>query len=298
MVLLWISLLITSVFNAILSGNKSTSDTETSSEGETGETDEDDEDDEEEDEEMIPLVKKKKINISPMITENTIEKNFSIVSGKEENFVFGMPRHMFLFFGIAMWLEILREIVLIASPVVCVGILSYTLSETAWFLQHTGIVMLVSYMFIGWMSGKFVAKFGVQNACTSAFALVVFMITIDVVLFEFVREARDNYDFSHFALLSTLILALATIASVSNMFAICNKYFNRRHRPSKWVTQSTLRLVGEILAGLLVALIYSSGHTDEKTASHLKLIVSNVFSFLVVGQTAFTITATAFLNLY
>jgi len=297
MTFMWLTLLAISLFNAMLSRNGLDS-SEGSSEDTVTDEDEEDEDEEDEDEEMneelIPLVPKhdKKNNLLPIF--KTRKKR---VDSKTENLVFGMPRPMLLFFAVALWLEILREIVLIVSPMICVGILSWTLSGTAWFLQISGVVMLLSYLLIGWLSGRFVTRFGVQNACTSTFALVVFMVSIDVTLFDFVYETRRNpHAFIHYTIFAILILALATIASVSNMFAICNKLYNQRHRPSKWVKQSTLRLIGEVLAGVCVASLIWRPCKEHGT--HLETASSNVFSFLVVGQTALTMTAAALLNFY
>ena len=204
---------------------------------------------------------------------------------------------MLLFYGVALWLEILREIILIVTPIICVGIRSFTLSGTSWFLQVFGVVMFLSYLLTGWLSGRFVAKFGVQKSLTSTFVLVLVMITIDVTLFEFVYETRDHFDFRHFEVFAMIILALGTIASVNNMLAICNRFYNLR--PSKWTNQSTIQLLGEVSAGIIVSVIlFASMQHEKQRSTFLELASSNVFSFLVVGQTALTITATALLCLY
>ena len=135
---------------------------------------------------------------------------------KKENLVFGIPKPMLLFYGVSLWLEILREIVLIVTPIICVGILSFTLSRTAWFLQISGVIMFLSYLLTGWLSGRFVANFGVQKSFTSAFVLVLVMISIDVALFEFVyvvfSSVGENFNHvthfnTHFVVKSTRISA-------------------------------------------------------------------------------------------
>ncbi len=110
-------------------------------------------------------------------------------------------------------------------------------------------------------------------------------------------ETRDHFDFRHFVIFSLIVLALGTIASVNNMFAICNKLYNRK--PLKWTNQSAIRLLGEVLAGVIIAVIlYENLHHKKKSDSELEFASSNVFSFLVVGQTALTIVATVLLSLY
>ena len=295
MVFMWMTVWALSWFTAFLSGNEVSSESDRSSE-ENVTTEDDEEENDEDDEkqrngELMPLLSKKPKKISVLPVTKTMKTE------KKGKLIFGIPKPMLLFYGVSLWLEILREIVLIVTPIICVGILSFTLSRTAWFLQISGVIMFLSYLLTGWLSGRFVAKFGVQKSFTSAFVLVLVMISIDVALFEFVYETRDNFDFHHFVIFSMIILALGTIASVNNMFAICNKLYNRK--PLKWVNQSTIRLLGEVLAGVIVAVIlYENLHHKKKSGSELEFASSNVFSFLVVGQTALTIIATVLLGLY
>ena len=144
---------------------------------------------------------------------------------KKENLVFGIPKPMLLFYGVSLWLEILREIVLIVTPIICVGILSFTLSRTAWFLQISGVIIFLSYLLTGWLSGRFVANFGVQKSFTSAFVLVLVMISIDVALFEFVyvvfSSVGENFNHSIFPYYITQILRTLKYYARTQVLLFC-----------------------------------------------------------------------------
>ena len=231
------------------------------------------------------------------IDERTHDRASFLTRENKTSRLFGIPRRSLLFLTLTVWLEVVKEILVIIFPLVSFYALEWAPSSVAWVLCACGFVVLLSYFFSGWISGLYVSSFGTSNTCTSATVLVLLMMIQVAMLIHVVYEMHVVEHFESYAVFVIPILSTATFASVSNALCLCSY----THDAPAGLRKSSIRTISSLVAAIVVVGSAFLAALDPRTRTRSSVAMEaadEAMVFVLVSQGVLSLLTFALLVVY